>query len=171
MGTWAATGIAAASLVISCAAFVRAGRWRQQERLAAEPRLEVIARPWFTLGGQGGIVLERVEVIAHNSSISAIHVSEYGIEQTGAARDRRVFGRGEDLTVQPGASLYREIEPGAFTELSGRISKQSAELMFVIYVQTGHGTAARVWRSIPFSVMPGEPPRTPDGGMYSSWAA
>jgi hypothetical protein len=170
LGTWTATGIAAASFVVACAAFVRTGRWREQERQAAEPRLEVMARPWYTHGGPTGIVLERVQVIAHNTSVSTpITVTRFGIEPLEAAGPLRVFGGGQDVTVQPGTSLYRDIPASAFTELLETFSKQAEELTFLIYVRTGHGSATRSWTSTPFSVAPSDPPRTPDGGLYSSW--
>jgi hypothetical protein len=170
---WIATGIAVASLVVSAAAFLRTGHWRTQERRAAEPRLEVVARPWYTAGGESGIVLARVEVIAQNVSTADIAITELGIEPVDSTGPLRVFGGRHNSfpkTVKAGTPFYYTIAAQAFEELLEGFSKRADEMTFSVYVRSGHGSVGRIWNSSPFSVAPSDPPSTSGGGMYSEWA-
>lgn len=161
-------GISVVSLGVAIAAFFRSGRWRAQERRAAEPLMEVFAHPWFTVGGEAGIVLSRIEVIAQNVSTSEIPVTMVGLELCTCEPKRKIFSESPfPVTVEPGAPFQFRISDWDVTEFLGHFSGQAEAAMLAVTVDSGYGSAARSWRSPEFSVAP-RPPA--EGGRWSEWS-
>jgi hypothetical protein len=160
-------GISVISLAVAAAAFVRSGRWRAQERQAAERRMEVFANPWFTAGGETGIILARIEVTAQNISTSEIVITSVGLGANNKESVRKIFKQHPfPVNVKPGSPFQFKTYEGDVTEFLEHLSLRAEEIMLSVTVDSGYGSMARVWRSPPFSVVP-RPPA--DGGRWSEW--
>ncbi len=160
--------MAVGSLAFSIAAFVRTGRWRSQERQEAKPAFEVSAKPWYTLGPEGNIVVARVEVVAQNTSNTDTTITELAIEPVGVEGPVRIFGGDyHALPKKIGAHspFYFTIPGIAFGELLDVLPIASDERQFKVSVRSGHGSTGKYWFSPPFSV----DAAPPNEGGYSEW--
>ena len=116
-------------------------------------------RPGYASGPEGNLVLGDVDVIIQNISTMVVTLTELGIEPTDFTGPLTILSGYRSSfakTINSGSSFYYTIRPNVFAELLLSLSDPPAEQRFSIYVQTGHGSTAKCWKSTPFSVKPSE---------------
>jgi len=167
VGTWTAFGLSAASLAVSVAAFIRAGRWRTQERREASPELEVIANRRFTLDYENlSANFVRAEIIAQNKSSGDVPVTRIGLKLVGSETPAKLVGEGLPETVGRGKALYRSVPSQDFKDILGLApSAVAGEPKFLVYVESGHGSTRKRWNSAPFSLVSSRELT----GQYDEW--
>jgi hypothetical protein len=168
-GTWIALGVAVASLAVSIAAFVRAGRWRAQERREAVPDLEIIVHRRFALDYKNlSARFERAEVIAQNKSSVDVTVTRIGVRSLDYDAPAKLVGEELPETIDRGKALHRVIRPLDFADLLGLIppSYVPDEPRFLVYAESRYGSTMKHWASEPFTLVSSRQQLT---GEYDSW--
>jgi hypothetical protein len=153
--TWLALGVAFVGLVVSIAAFVRAGRWRAQERREAVPDLEIIVQRRFALDYENKSArFVRAEVIAQNKSSADVTVTKLGVKPVEIAGPTKLVREDLPETIGRGKALYRAIRPLDFADILGVVSPSNVpdEPRFLVYVESGYGSTMKRWTSAAFSL-------------------
>ena len=154
--TWIALGVALASFAVSAAAFVRAGRWRAQERQEAVPDLEIMVQRRFALDYENKSArLVRAEIIAQNRSSTGVTVTKIGVKPVEFDGPAKLASEDLPETIGEGKALYRSVRPFDFADILGLASPLdvSDEPRFLVYVESGHGSTMKRWTSTAFSLV------------------
>jgi hypothetical protein len=119
--------------------------------------VEIIVRRRFAVDWENGRprLVGAQAIVANNSTVDII-VTKVGLKPVGFPGPSKLVSGNVPEKVEPGGALTCALQAVDFSDILDQVSvsKRPGEPIFLVYTETGYGSAAKAYRSEPFSMKP-----------------
>jgi hypothetical protein len=132
--------------------------------------VEIIVRRRFAMDWENGRpCLVGAQAIVANNSTADIFVTKVGLKPAGFPGPSKLVSGNAPEKVEPGGALTCALEAVDFSDILDQVSvsKRPGEPVFLVYAETGYGSAVKAHRSEPFSMTPKSTRPLSDG--FTEW--
>lgn len=142
------------------------------ERTGRAPTLglEIIVRRRFAIDWENSRThLVGADLIVPNNSTVNVTITQIGLRPVDFPGPTKLVGGRLPETIERGKALYRTIKPFDFTDILNQTSNSDlpSEPIFLIYIESGYGSATKTCCSEPFTLISGS--SEPLNAGFSEW--
>ena len=132
--------------------------------------VEVIVRRRFAMDWEKGYPrLAGAQAIVANNSAASVIVTKVGLKPVGFPGPSKLISGNVPEKVEPGSAVTCALQVFDFSDILEQVSvsKWPGEPVFLVYAETGYGSAVKAYRSEPFSTTPKSTRPLDDG--FTEW--
>ena len=132
--------------------------------------VEIIVRRRFAMDWVNGRpCLVGAQAIVANNSTADITVTKVGLKPIGFPGPSKLVSGNVPEMVKPGGAVTRALQAVDFSDILNQVSvsKRPGQPVFLVYAETGYGSAVQAHRSEPFSMTPKSTRPLDDG--FTEW--